>query len=327
MLQRIPPDVERAPGASHKNDPFRVRLQIPVAGGALSVALAGSPPDSGGPVVLALHGMTGTHMVYRTIARELGRQAPDACLVVPDLRGRGRSAVLPEPYGIAAHVADLIAVLDHIGAERAILVGHSMGCNIAARFAADHPERTAAVVLLDGGLPIVAEQEMTDADEDGEEPHGLFDRFELHCETVDEYIAYWRGHPALERAWDEDIEAFVRCDYVAGERGVRCIAKMDAALIDVQDLMFDGRTWHAISRSQAPVRLMRAERGMYDDDPLLPLPEVGAFLRDNPHVSVELVPDVNHFTMVIGGGHGPRRVAATLAEFSRASNGGEVRHG
>jgi lipase len=331
VLQRTSaPDARRALEAPHQSDPFRTRLQVPVAGGPLTVTLAGAPPDAGRPVVLAIHGMTGTHMVYRTIARELSRQAPEACLIVPDLRGRGRSAVLPEPYGIATHIADLLAVLDHVGAERAVVVGHSMGCNIGARFAADHPERTAAVVLLDGGLPIVAEHEIADADEDGDEPHGLFDRFELQCATVDEYVGYWRRHPALERAWDADIEAFVGCDFVTGEHGVRCIAKMEAALIDVQDLMFDGRTWHAISRAQVPVRLMRAERGMYDDDPLLPLPEIGEFLRDNPHVSVELIPDVNHFTMVIGGGHGPRRVAETLAEFSRETpvqNGSEVPHG
>jgi pimeloyl-ACP methyl ester carboxylesterase len=232
------------------------------------------------------------------------------------MRGRGRSAHLPEPYGIAVHVADLIAVLDHAGAERAILVGHSMGCNIAARFAADHPDRTAAVVLLDGGLPLLPEDVMSDDDEDEEEPHGLLDRFESTFATVEEYVGYWRNHPALKSAWDEDIEAFVGCDFVEDADGVRCVANLKAVRTDVEDLMFDRSTWSAVTRVRAPVRLMRAERGLYDDDPLIPLPELDEFLRDNPHVSVELVPDVNHFTMLIGGGRGARRVAATLAELA-----------
>jgi lipase len=67
---------------------------------------------------------------------------------------------------------------------------------------------------------------------------------------------------------------------------------------------------------------MRAERGMYDDAPIIPLPELDEFLRDNPHVEVEMVPDVNHFTMVIGGGPAPPRVAATLAELARGSRRG-----
>jgi pimeloyl-ACP methyl ester carboxylesterase len=260
--------------------------------------------------------MTGSHMVYRTVARELGGDARPVCLLAPDLRGRGRSAQLPAPYGIAVHVADLIAVLDHVGSERAIVVGHSMGCNIAARFAADHPERTAAVLLLDGGLPLLSEDIFSEDAEDEEEPPGLFDRFDTTFDTVEEYVGYWRNHPALKRAWDEDIEAFIHCDFVQDDDGVRCVVDVNAVLTDIKDLMFDGLTWESVARVQAPVRLMRAERGMYDDDPLISLPDLHQFLRDHPHVSAEMVPDVNHFTMLIGGGHGSHRVAATVSELA-----------
>jgi hypothetical protein len=61
---------------------------------------------------------------------------------------------------------------------------------------------------------------------------------------------------------------------------------------------------------------MRAERGLFDDYPVIPLPELEEFLPHHPHVSVEMVPDVNHFTLIMGSGHGPRRVAATLAEVA-----------
>jgi lipase len=305
--------------ALEKSEPFQTYFEVPVAGGPLTVARAGQPPESGCPVVLVLHGMSGTHMVYRTVARELSGYAQPICLIAPDLRGRGRSADLPEPYGIAVHVADLIAVLDHVGAERAVVVGHSMGCNIAARLAADHPERVAAVVLLDGGLPLLPEH-VVDGEEEGDESHGLLDRFEATFATVDEYLGYWRNHPGLKSAWDEDIYAFVLRDFVEGEDGVRCVAKLHAVRTDVTDLMFDGRTWTSVTRVRAPVRLLRAERGLYDDDPIIPLPELDAFLREYPHVSVEMVNDVNHFTMVIGGGHGPRRVAATLAELAAGEN-------
>jgi hypothetical protein len=67
---------------------------------------------------------------------------------------------------------------------------------------------------------------------------------------------------------------------------------------------------------------------MYDDEPLIPLGELDEFLADHPHVSVELVADVNHFTLIIGSGHGPRRVAATLAALAQrwsAASGGRLR--
>jgi pimeloyl-ACP methyl ester carboxylesterase len=242
-------------------------------------------------------------------------------MIAPDLRGRGRSAHLPEPYGIAVHIADLIAVLDHAGADRAIVVGHSMGSNIAARFAADHPERTAAVLLVDSGLPFISEDAGFDDAEEGER-HGLLHRLESTFATVDQYMAYWRDHPALKGAWDEDVEAYVRCDYVEDQDGVRCVAKVKAVFEDIRDLTFDRRTRTAVTRLRVPVRLLRAERGLFDDDPLIPLPELEEFLRDNPHVSVEMVPDVNHYTIVMGGGHGPRRIAATLAGLAAGNRPG-----
>jgi pimeloyl-ACP methyl ester carboxylesterase len=306
-----------SPGALHKSDPFQTYYDVPVAGGALSVARAGPAPEAGGTVVLALHGMTSCHMAYRTVARELCGDGGQICVLAPDLRGRGRSAPLPEPYGMAVHIADLIAVLDHAGAERAIVVGHSMGCNIAARFAAEHPERAAAVVLLDGGLPVLSEDILDDDDDEEEgEPRGLLDRLESTFATVEGYLAYWRRHPALDEAWDEDIDAFVRCDFVEDEYGVRCVVSLTAVVTDIAELTFDGLTRSSVSRVRAPVRLMRAERGLFDDDPVIPLPELETFLRDHPHVSVEMVPDVNHYTIIMGGGHGPRRVAATVAELA-----------
>jgi lipase len=298
----------------HKSEPFQTYFEVPVAGGTLNVARAGPPPEAGHTVVLALHGMTSCHMAYRTVARELCSGAQPITVLAPDLRGRGRSARLPEPYGIAVHVTDLIAVLDHAGADRALVVGHSMGSNTAARFAEGHPERVAGLVLLDSGLPIVSEHDAADEPEE-DEPHGLLDRLELAFATVDEYVAYWRSHRALNGAWDEDVEAFVRCDYIEDDDGVRCIVDETAVLTDLANLTFDGVTQTSVTRLRTPVRVMRAERGLFDDEPLIPLPALQTFLRDNPHVSVEMVPDVNHYTILMGGGHGPRRVAATLAEL------------
>jgi lipase len=308
--------------AAHKSEPFQTYLDVPVAGGALTVARAGPPPEAGRPVVLVLHGMTSSHMAYRTDARELCGDPWSMCLLAPDLRGRGRSAHLPGPYGIAVHLADLIAVLDHVGADRTIVVGHSMGCNIGARFAADHPERTAALVLLDGGLPLLGGAVVSDGAEEDDEQHGLFDRFESTFATVEEYLTFWRSHPALKSTWDEDIEAFVSSDFVEDENGVRCVVNQKAAVRDVEDVMLDRLTWSSVTRVSAPVRLLRAERGLFDDDPVIPLPELEEFLREHPHISVELVPDVNHFTLLMGGGHGPRRVVATLAELAAGDRPG-----
>ena len=106
------------------DDPFTRRYQVPVAGGPLHVAAAGPPATEAGCVMLAVHGVTASLMTWRSVARELDEHI---CLLAPDCRGRGLSATLPGPYGMATHVEDLIAVLDDAGARAAVLVGHSMG--------------------------------------------------------------------------------------------------------------------------------------------------------------------------------------------------------
>jgi lipase len=311
------PDGQHPPGAGQQFEPFRSHFRVPVSGGTLTVARAGRPPGAGANTVLALHGMSGTYAMYRTVARDLAHAASRVCLLAPDLRGRGRSAGLPGPYGMAAHVSDLIAVLDHAGVERAIVTGSSMGSNIAARLADDHPERVAAVLLLDSGLPIVVDAFDSGPDEEhADEPPGLFDRFERTFPTVDDYLAYWRAHPALAGAWNEDVEVMVHNDFVVDEDGVRPVANIDAVMADVRDLVADGRTWTAVTRLSMPVHLLRAERGLHDDEPLIPLPELRDFLTGHPHVTVDLVPDVNHFTLVTGAGPGPHRVAAKLLELA-----------
>lgn len=293
-------------------DPFDTHLQVPVAGGALHVARAGPPPNLARAVVLAIHGISASHAAWRTVARELNRRT-DACLLAPDLRGRGRSATLPDPYGIKPHLRDLNAVLDHAGADQALMVGHSMGAHVAARLAAEHPDRVAGVVLVDGGLPFFAAPE-DDRDEERDDDDPTAGRMEEHFESPDEYLARWRAHNAFRRAWNEDVEAYARHDMVDDGEVVRCAVRREAVLADNFDLMFDGATRTAIARVEAPIRLLCAPRGPHDDDrPFVPHRQLEGFVADHPHVSVEHVPDTNHYTLLLGDSPGPATVAAAIS--------------
>ena len=67
-----------------------------------------------------------------------------------DLRGHGDSDRDPEcRYDYEFHVADLEAVLEKLGVERLVLVGHSLGGRIATLFAGRHPDRIAGLVIVD----------------------------------------------------------------------------------------------------------------------------------------------------------------------------------
>jgi lipase len=305
------------PSASDQttDDPFDTYFEVPVPGGALNVAQAGPPPNLAGAVVLAVHGISASHAAWRTVARELAKRSR-ACLLAPDLRGRGRSATLPDPYGMNPHLRDLTAVLDHAGAERAVMVGHSMGAHVVARLAADHPGRLAGVVLVDGGLPFLAS--LVDWDEEPDEDEPATGRMEAYCESPREYLAGWRAHSAFRRAWNDDVEAYARHDMVHDGHGVRCVVRKEAVEADTFDLMFDGTTRTAIARVGAPIRLLRAPRGPYDDDcPFVPREQLDAFVAAHPHVRVEHVPDTNHYTLLLGDSPGPARVAAAISSVVR----------
>jgi pimeloyl-ACP methyl ester carboxylesterase len=289
------------------SDPFTARFDVPVSGGALHVARAGPPADTADCVVLAAHGVTASLMAWVSVARELDGRV---CLVAPDLRGRGRSATLPDPYGMAAHVSDLIAVLDHVGASSALLIGHSMGAYVVERLAAEHPERAAGLVLLDAGLPFRRPDDPSEMLESAVANAVM--RLGITFASPDQYIEGWRAHPAFARAWDDDIEAYARYDLVQEGRVARCVASAAAVRADSRDMILDDVTRNALDKVQAPVQLLRAERGLFDDDPLIPADALHAFAAEHPSVRVEEVADVNHYTLIMGDSPGPSRVVAAI---------------
>jgi lipase len=301
------------------DDPFVTRFEVPVAGGQLNVARAGPPRRRAEAVVVALHGITASHMAWRTAARALVAET-DICLLVPDLRGRGRSAGLPGPYGFAAHIADLLALLDRIAAPRIVLAGHSMGAYIAARLAADYPERVSSLVLVDGGPPIPVPSDKGPDEVLAETLGPAAKRLDQTFPTRADYIAMWREHPAFATSWDRDVEAYVNYDIesahdAAHPDAVRSVVSLDAVQTDGRELVLDEASRTALDRVVAPVRLLRAPRGLLDDDrPLIPDDVLAEFAAARPDAHIEVVPDTNHYNILLGRSPGPARVAAAVRE-------------
>ncbi|MGW2177466.1 alpha/beta fold hydrolase [Streptomyces sp. NPDC001732] len=81
---------------------------------------------------------------------DLGGLAAHRRLIVPDLRGTGRSAIPDDAssYRCDRLVDDIEALRDHLGLARMDLLGHSAGTNIAVRYAAEHPDRVGGLALI-----------------------------------------------------------------------------------------------------------------------------------------------------------------------------------
>jgi pimeloyl-ACP methyl ester carboxylesterase len=290
------------------------RVDVEVAGGRLATFALGADPKVA-PPVLAIHGITSTSRTWLAIARALGDRAS---LIALDLRGRGASNALPPPFGIDAHVRDVIAVLDHYGLDRAVITGHSLGAYIAAALATAHPERVTSLVLVDGGLTI--------PDSENVDPEAFMEAFlgptlarlKMTFADLGAYRDWWAEHPAVAGADIDpaDLTAYAAHDLV-GEPGALRSSVNPAVVRD------DGVDLFTISDAAAltvPATLLCAPRGMVDDPhPMQPLHLVQAWAAQDPRRRRAIeVPDVNHYT-IAWGAHGAAMVADAIAYATLSS--------
>ncbi|HEU0115710.1 MAG TPA: alpha/beta hydrolase [Thermomicrobiales bacterium] len=130
------------------------------------VALAYAECGRGEPPMLFVHCWTGDHTFF---ARQIAHFASKHRIVAVDLRGHGASDKPRQDYTVEGFVDDLVWLCAQLEIQNPVIVGHSMGGNIALELAARHPDLPAAIVMLD--LAIVP-------------PAGLIDAVRSLCESL-----------------------------------------------------------------------------------------------------------------------------------------------
>lgn len=136
-----------------------------------------------------------------------------------DARGSGRSdrPTEPERYQVTELVADTLAVLDAVGADRAVLVGNSLGGLVAYLTAALHPDRVAGLVLISASVDLTGDEHtplvrsIATFDEEGPGEDG-WARYNRH--------AWLRDYPGFAR-WFVDTALGEEATAEAREDGVR----------------------------------------------------------------------------------------------------------
>ena len=123
---------------------FRTQ-EVQTNGATIHVRVGGS-----GPAVLLLHGYGETGDMGAPMAAELMR---DHLVIVPDLRGLGRSSKPAGGFTKMNQAEDVSGVLDHLKIERADIVAHDIGNMVAFAFAEKHPEQVRKIVLIDAPVP------------------------------------------------------------------------------------------------------------------------------------------------------------------------------
>lgn len=99
-----------------------------------------------GPALLLVHGFPANRAMWRP---QLAALSDAARVIAPDLRGHGATDAPPGPYTMDDHAGDLRALLAHLGIERVVYCGLSMGGYIGFAFIRRYPELLQGLILAD----------------------------------------------------------------------------------------------------------------------------------------------------------------------------------
>ncbi len=129
---------------------FKDFVEERIAGDGATLFVRHAGPVGAPPLVL-LHGYPQTSAMWHGVAPILARSFQIVC---PDLRGYGRSDkpasdAVHAPYAKRAMANDIVAVMRRLGHERFLVGAHDRGARAAHRLGLDHPDRVAAMALLD----------------------------------------------------------------------------------------------------------------------------------------------------------------------------------
>jgi pimeloyl-ACP methyl ester carboxylesterase len=100
-----------------------------------------------GPAVILVHGFGGSTFSFRHTIPELARHFR---VIAPDLKGFGLSERPPTgDYSLSAQASLVNGLMERLGIERATVLGHSMGGQVAMRLAVDFPQKVERLILVD----------------------------------------------------------------------------------------------------------------------------------------------------------------------------------
>jgi pimeloyl-ACP methyl ester carboxylesterase len=226
-----------------------------------------------GPPVVLIHGYTDNARDWVPLVPYLSKQFH---LILVDLRGHGRSSKPDCCYTLPDFAYDIVLLLDHLGVQKADIVGHSLGSIIAQIFAESWPERTGKVVLISstGGPPPGAAPQKPQFD------------FAAQIRQLKEPLD--PDSPFMVAWWDSPTP--VDPDFIRRQRrdaaGIPLrvwLAVLDQGLGDVADLQ------RTLPRLKAPTLLIWGSA-----DPIME-PAVRATLRQAlPHAQVKIFQGLGH---------------------------------
>ena len=240
--------------------------------------------------ILCIHGITANSRCWDVIADAL---SPSHTVLAMDLRGRGLSGAPSTGYSMEHHSRDILAVLDDLGLERVVLMGHSLGAFISLIFGAKHPERVDRIILVDGGGKLSEDQLVKVFA--GIKPS--LDRLGKVFPSFEAYLDLMKEAPFLKN-WSQALETYYQYEVEEVSGGVR--TRINPVHIEEERINLGkvdiSQFYGEIS---CPVLILRATEGMLArDDVLLPEDVTERMVREIANVRRVDVDGTNHYSIV-----------------------------
>jgi pimeloyl-ACP methyl ester carboxylesterase len=279
--------------------------QLAIHGHEVSYRIAGE-----GPVILLIHGVTGTSEHWSKVIPLL---AEEHTVVAPDLMGHGRSAKPRGDYSLGAFAAGLRDLMVGLDLPRFTVVGHSLGGGIAMQLAYQFPERCERLVLVSSGglgrevhlllraatlpgaelvLPLVSNARVGGA---GAAIAGVLRR--LGLEAGPDLAEIARGFGSLADA--ETRAAFLHT--------LRAVIDPGGQRVDATDRLY--------LAEEVPSLIVWGRR-----DPLIPVQHAGVAHRAMPGSRLEVFDHAGHFPQLAE----PVRFARLLRDFVATTEAAEL---
>ena len=193
-------------------------------------------------------------------------------LILPDLRGFGKSTTVEAPYTLSDIADDLAGLLDDLGVEKTALAGHSMGGYISLAFAKKYPQRVS-------GLGLIASQAAADA------PEGKERRYKTAADVAEKGVGVVVEAMTPKLSADVRVQEFVRG--VIERQSKQAVIGALKAMAEREDAM------PILSSFNFPLVLIHG-----DADQLVPLERAKEIKSANPSARLLELKGAGHMPMM-----------------------------
>ena len=193
-------------------------------------------------------------------------------LILPDLRGFGKSTTVETPYTLSDMADDLAGLLDDLGVEKTALAGHSMGGYISLAFAKKYPQRVS-------GLGLIASQAAADA------PEGKERRYKNASDVAEKGVGVVVDAMTPKLSADVRVQEFVRG--VIERQSKQAVIGALKAMAEREDAM------PILSSFNFPLVLIHG-----DADQLIPIERAKEIKSANPSATLLELKGAGHMPMM-----------------------------